>query len=99
MQPTAVLVNVARGLLVDSLALDAALRAGELAGAGLDVTDPEPLPDGHPLWTAPNIVITSHAGNTQSMADPLLAARVRSNVSAFLHGGAFVGVVDPAAGY
>lgn len=99
MRPTAVLVNVARGGLVDSMALDAALRSGSLAGAGLDVTDPEPLPDGHPLWTAPNVVITSHSADTQEMADPLLASRVRSNVAAFLGDGDFVGIVDPASGY
>ncbi len=99
MQPTAVLVNIARGALVDSLALDASLRSGHLWGAGLDVTDPEPLPDGHPLWTAPRCVITSHCADTPEMVVPLLAERVRSNVAAFLGDGRFVGVVDPAAGY
>ncbi len=99
MKPTAVLVNIARGALIDSLALDAALRAGHLWGAGLDVTDPEPLPDGHPLWTAPRVVITSHCADTPEMVEPLLAGRVTLNVRAFLGDGKFVGVVDPAAGY
>ena len=99
MPQDAVLVNIARGALVDSMALDAALRRGHLAGAGLDVTAPEPLPDGHPLWTAPRCVITSHTADTAEMVYPLLAKRVESNVRAFLGDGAFVGVVDPAAGY
>lgn len=99
MKPTAVLVNIARGALVDSLALDAALRSGHLAGAGLDVTDPEPLPDVHPLWSAPRCVITSHSADTDPIVEPLLAGRIRDNVRAFLGDGAFVGVVDPAAGY
>ena len=99
MKPTAVLVNIARGGLVDSLALDASLRSGHLWGAGLDVTDPEPLPDGHPLWTAPRCVITSHCADTPEMVEPLLAERVKLNVAAFLGDARFVGVVDPAAGY
>jgi phosphoglycerate dehydrogenase-like enzyme len=99
LKPAAVLVNIARGPLVDSLALDTALRAGHLWGAGLDVTDPEPLPDGHPLWTAPRCVITSHCADTPEMVEPLLAGRVTRNVRAFLGDGRFVGVVDPAAGY
>lgn len=99
MKPTAVLVNIARGALIDSLALDASLRSGHLWGAGLDVTDPEPLPDGHPLWTAPRCVITSHCADTPEMVEPLLAGRVSLNVAAFLGDGRFVGVVDPAAGY
>jgi phosphoglycerate dehydrogenase-like enzyme len=99
MKPSAVLVNIARGALVDSLALADALNAGHLAGAGLDVTDPEPLPDGHPLWSAPRCVITSHAADTPDMVEPLLADRVRHNVRALLGDGAFVGIVDPAAGY
>lgn len=99
MKPDAVLVNIARGTLVDSLALDAALRAGRLAGAGLDVTDPEPLPEGHPLWSAPRCVITSHSADTDEIVAPLLAGRVAANVRAFLGGGGFLGVVDPASGY
>jgi phosphoglycerate dehydrogenase-like enzyme len=99
MKPSAVLVNIARGTLVDSMALADALHAGHLAGAGLDVTDPEPLPDGHPLWSAPRCVITSHAADTPDMVEPLLADRVRHNVGALLGDGAFVGIVDPGAGY
>ncbi|MEP6480594.1 MAG: NAD(P)-dependent oxidoreductase [Rhodoglobus sp.] len=99
MKPSAALVNIARGSLVDSMALAAALERGQLAGAGLDVTSPEPLPDGHPLWSAPRVVITSHSADTKEMVEPLLAERLRLNVAAFLHDGAFIGVVDPGAGY
>jgi phosphoglycerate dehydrogenase-like enzyme len=95
----AILVNVARGPLVDTDALTAALAAGELAGAGLDVTDPEPLPDGHPLWSEPRALITCHSADTPEMTEPLLAERVRINVGAFLDHGRFEGVVDPGAGY
>jgi phosphoglycerate dehydrogenase-like enzyme len=99
MMPTAALVNIARGHLVDQDALVDALNSGHLVGAGLDVTTPEPLPDGHPLWTAPRCVITSHSADTQEMVEPLLAERVRRNVEALLGDGAFVGRVDPEAGY
>jgi phosphoglycerate dehydrogenase-like enzyme len=99
MKPTAALVNIARGALVDSAALAESLGAGHLTGAGLDVTDPEPLPDGHPLWSAPRCIITSHHADTAEMVEPLLAGRVTANVAAFLGDGAFVGVVDPKAGY
>ena len=99
MPETAYLVNIARGGLVDSDALDAALRSGTIAGAGLDVTDPEPLPDGHPLWTAPNMIITPHTADTPEMTAPLLAERIRHNVRAFRESGDFAGLVDPEAGY
>ena len=99
MKSEAVLVNIARGGLVDTDALVAALAAGTIAGAGVDVTDPEPLPDGHPLWTEPNALITPHSADTPDMTAPLLAERIRLNVEAFLGDGRFVGVVDPAAGY
>jgi len=99
LKQTAVLVNIARGRLIDTDALVASLEAGHLWGVGLDVTDPEPLPDGHPLWAAPRTVITSHAADTDEMVAPLLAERVRLNVLA-LHGdGAFLGIVDPVKGY
>jgi phosphoglycerate dehydrogenase-like enzyme len=101
MKPSARLVNIARGGLVDTDALVEALRSGDIAGAGLDVTDPEPLPDGHPLWDEPSVVITPHQADTPEMVAPLLAERVRHNVTAFLaaDGTGFIGVVDPAAGY
>ena len=99
MKQSAVLVNVARGALVDTDALVAALSSGEIAGAGLDVTDPEPLPDGHPLWGAPNCLVTSHSADTPEMTAPLLAGRIRLNVEAFYGTAGFAGVVDPVAGY
>jgi len=99
MKPTAVLVNIARGGLVDTDALTDALASGTIAGAGLDVTDPEPLNDGHPLWNEPRAIITPHSADTPAMTAPLLAERIRINVEAFLGDGRFVGVVDPAAGY
>jgi phosphoglycerate dehydrogenase-like enzyme len=99
MKPQAAFINIARGPLVDSDALAAALTRGHLSGAGLDVTDPEPLPDGHPLWSAPRVVITSHSADTPDMVKPLLAERARVNTAAFLGDGAFVGIVDPAVGY
>jgi phosphoglycerate dehydrogenase-like enzyme len=99
MKKSAYLVNIARGGLVDTLALVDALNSGEIAGAGVDVTDPEPLPDGHPLWDARNVIITPHSADTPEMTAPLLARRVTRNVEAFLGDGRFVGVVDPSAGY
>jgi phosphoglycerate dehydrogenase-like enzyme len=99
MRPSAALVNIARGRLVDSLALADSLNSGHLAGAALDVTDPEPLPDGHPLWSAPRCIITSHSADTPEMVEPLLAERVTANVAALLGDGAFIGIVDARAGY
>ncbi len=99
MKPSAILINIARGGLVDTGALTDALAAGEIAGAGVDVTDPEPLPDGHPLWSEPHVIITPHSADTPAMIAPLLAERIRENVEAFLGDGRFVGVVDVEAGY
>lgn len=99
MKSSAVLVNVARGGLIDTDALTDALAEGAIHGAGLDVTAPEPLPDGHPLWDEPRAIITPHSADTPEMTAPLLAERVRLNVEAFLDHGRFVGVVDPKAGY
>ena len=99
MKPTSVLVNVARGPLVNTDALVTALTTGQIAGAALDVTEPEPLPAGHALWSAPNILITPHQADTPEMTAPLLAVRIEHNVRAFMGNGRFVGVVDPVAGY
>jgi phosphoglycerate dehydrogenase-like enzyme len=95
----ACLVNVARGRHVVTDDLVAALRDGTLGSAGLDVTDPEPLPAGHPLWDLPNVIVTPHTANTEEMAEPLLSARVTENVRRWAAGEPLIGLVDPAAGY
>jgi phosphoglycerate dehydrogenase-like enzyme len=93
------LVNVARGGHVDTNALVEALRQGTIAGAALDVTDPEPLPEGHALWGLANCIITPHTADTIEMVLPLLAERIRTNVARFATGEKLVGLVDPEAGY
>lgn len=93
------LVNVARGGLVVTDDLVAALRSNRIAGAALDVTDPEPLPDGHPLWELDNAIITPHIANTWDMALPELRSLVRRNVARFAAGEELEGIVDPALGY
>ena len=99
LKPTAVLVNIARGPLVDQDALVDAIRSGSLWGAGLDVTDPEPLPADHALWSEPACIITSHSADTPPMTAPLLANRITVNTRALVEGGPFTGIVDPKAGY
>jgi phosphoglycerate dehydrogenase-like enzyme len=99
MEPHAWLVNVARGTHVVTSELVAALREDAIGGAALDVTDPEPLPDGHPLWDLPNCLITPHVGNTEDMAVPLLSRRVEENVRRFAAGEPLLGLVDPELGY
>lgn len=93
------LINVARGGHVDTEALAHALAAGVIGGAALDVTDPEPLPDGHPLWSMPNVIITPHIANTPEMGLTLLARRVQDNVARWRHGEPLLGLVDVANGY
>jgi D-3-phosphoglycerate dehydrogenase len=93
------LVNVARGGLIDTTELVQALEHGSIGGAALDVTDPEPLPDGHPLWSFSNVIITPHIANTWDMALPELAARVERNVLAFGGGTPLEGQVDIALRY
>ena len=99
MEEHAWLVNVARGRHVVTDDLVQALRSGVIGGAALDVTDPEPLPSDHPLWTLPNCIITPHVGNTPEMAKPLLARRVADNVRRFARGDELIGLVDVDAGY
>jgi phosphoglycerate dehydrogenase-like enzyme len=93
------LINVARGPHVVTDDLVGALRTGTIAGAGLDVTDPEPLPEGHPLWDLDNCIITPHTANPLASAIPLLAGRVRRNVAHLVAGEPFEGLVDVHAGY
>jgi len=99
MDPSAWLVNVARGGHIVTDDLVDALRRGVIAGAALDVTDPEPLPDGHPLWDLPNCIITPHTANTVAMAQPAITARIRANVRRFAAGDPLLGTVDVAMGY
>jgi phosphoglycerate dehydrogenase-like enzyme len=99
MEKTAWLVNVARGGHVDTDALVDGLREGAIAGAALDVTDPEPLPEGHPLWKLSNCIITPHTADTIEMVLSLLAERIRTNVAHFAAGKPLVGLVDSEAGY
>ena len=87
MHPHAVLVNVSRGPVVDSGALKLALREGRIAGAALDVTDPEPLPADDPLWTDPRVLISPHIGGFGSVeAGRRIAALFERNVGLFRAG-------------
>ncbi|MFD9664512.1 D-isomer specific 2-hydroxyacid dehydrogenase family protein [Rhodococcus sp. NPDC059968] len=99
MKSTAWVVNIARGSLIDTDALVEALTEGRIGGAALDVTEPEPLPDGHPLWTLPNAIITPHVANPPSALAPAFAQHVSDNVSRFARGQALAAVIDPASGY
>jgi glyoxylate reductase len=86
MKPTAYLVNTARGPIVDSEALGRALRAGRIAGAALDVTDPEPLPAGDPLLDAPNLLVLPHLGSATYATRERMAAMAVDNLLAGLAG-------------
>jgi phosphoglycerate dehydrogenase-like enzyme len=99
MKSSAYLVNVARGPMVVTADLIAALNSGTIAGAGVDVTDPEPLPDGHALWSAKNIIITPHTADTNPMVLRMFAVRIGENVRAYQGRGSWVGLVDPDLGY
>ena len=99
MEPHAWIINVARGghIVTDDLVW--ALENHVIGGAALDVTDPEPLPESHPLWSLPNCIITPHVGNTPDMAVPLLSARITENVKRFIHDEDLIGLVDVRHGY
>ena len=99
MRSDAWIVNVARGGLIDTDALVDALRAGDIGGAALDVTDPEPLPDDHSLWELENCLITPHVANTWAMGQAELPHLVRRNVAARAAGEELEGLVDPDLGY
>lgn len=99
MEPHAWIINVARGghIVTDDLVW--ALQNNVIGGAAIDVTDPEPLPENHPLWSLPNCIITPHVGNTPEMAVPLLSARITENVKRFINGEPLIGLVDVRHGY
>jgi len=97
-KPGMFFINVARGRSVVTDDLVAALRDGRVAGAGLDVTDPEPLPSDHPLWQIPNVVITPHIAWYGSDGERQRALE-RENIRRFIAGDALLNVVDPAQRY
>ncbi|MFM1994862.1 MAG: hypothetical protein RLZZ610_379 [Actinomycetota bacterium] len=99
MKPTAYLVNVARGAIVKTGDLLTALELGYLAGAAVDVTDPEPLPDGHPMFGRDDLIVTPHTADTKEIVMRHFAIRVLQNVKAFLGEGPWIGAVDPQQGY
>jgi len=86
MKPTALLVNTARGGVVDQDALREALHAGRIGGAALDVTDPEPLPADHPLLDAPNLLVVPHVGSATVRTRAKMAAMAVENLLAALDG-------------
>jgi len=90
----AVLVNIARGGLIDQIALTDALKAGTIAGAALDVTDPEPLPPEHPLWDAPNLYISPHcAGAAGALTTERISDKAAENLKRYIAGEALADVV------
>ncbi len=99
MRTDAWLINIARGSLVDTDALVGALASGSIGGAALDVAEPEPLPDGHPLWHLPNVIVTPHVANTMEMGLPFLARRVEENTGRFARREPLLGLVDLGLGY
>ena len=99
MRPDAYLVNVARGEVIEQKDLAKALNQGLIAGAAIDVTYPEPLPDDHELWGVENLIITPHTADTMQIVTGLFAKRLSENLSAWLSGQELVGVVDKDLGY
>lgn len=95
MKKTAYLINAARGPIVDTMALYEALQSGQIAGAGLDVTDPEPLPAGHPLYSLPNCLIVPHIGSATWNTRRRMAELACENLLAGLRGKRLVHCVNP----
>lgn len=99
MKEKAYFINIARGAIVDQDALIAALKNGKLAGAGLDVTTPEPLPADNPLWKMRNVIITPHVATHAEITGERGWALLRANLSRFAAGEPLYNVVDKEAGY
>ncbi len=100
MKPSSWLINIARGDMIDEAALLDALHGRKIGGAFLDPTHPEPLPADHPLWSAPNCMITMHlSGRSQTKMFPRAVALFLRNIDAFVIGRPMENVVDLDAGY
>ena len=99
MKPGARLYNVGRGRIVDQAALLAALRSGHLAGAGHDVTDPEPLPADSPLWAEPNVIVTAHSSGLTPRSYERYQALLSENIKRFQRDETLLNIVDKRLGY
>lgn len=99
MKPTAYLINVTRGGIIDEPALVEALKAGEIAGAGLDVTEKEPLASDSPLWDAPNLIITPHRAGASQHRPRKIFEFFMQNLTRYLNGERPVNVIDKRKGY
>jgi phosphoglycerate dehydrogenase-like enzyme len=99
MKSGALLVNIARGSLIDEPALIAALHAGALGGAALDVAEQEPLPPEHPLWTTPNVIISPHISGWSPRYSERLADLLLDNIARYREGRPLRNQVDVARGY
>jgi len=99
MKPDAYLIVVSRGGIVDENALSDALQGGRLAGAGLDVTEIEPLPEESPLWDAPNLVITPHIAGDSIEKERRCVEILRENLQRYANGETLVNVIDKQRGY
>ncbi len=99
MKPSAFYIAVSRGRLTDTDALVYALKNKQIAGAGLDVTEPEPLPPGHELWKMPNVIITPHIASRSEPRDERMWLMYRENLRRFAAGEPLLGVVDKQKGY
>jgi phosphoglycerate dehydrogenase-like enzyme len=99
LKPTAFFINVARGGSVVTDDLTAALNEGRLGGAGLDVTDPEPLPAGHPLWKAPRVIMTPHIAAWSDLDESTQWAIAAENLRRYIAGEKMLNVVDLARGF
>lgn len=99
MSPHAIFVNVARGRIVDTDALIDALRHGRLRAAGLDVTDPEPLPDDHPLRSMPNAIITPHVAGPSDQNRERSIALIMRNIERYAQGLPLLNIIDKMRGY
>ena len=101
LKENAVIINVGRGPAIDTDALCDALYAGKIAGAALDVTDPEPLPADHPIWDAPGALITPHTSGGYALPETLaqIAVICAENLERYLKGDPLKNIIDPETGY
>jgi phosphoglycerate dehydrogenase-like enzyme len=99
MKPSAYFINVARGGSVVTSALVDVLKSNRIAGAALDVTDPEPLPRNHPLWSLSNVIITPHVANDSDLGLETQVIITTENLRRYLNGERMLSVVDTSKGY